>query len=186
MNTNTLKKCTLNTVKTVSLIALLSTSSTLMASGNHSGGHDHKHGHNEGHNMSAMMGAKSGHWMAPSTAAEQKNPISSTKHSVAKGSQLYQSNCAACHGATAKGDGMAGMMLNPRPADLVEMSGGHPDGDFAYKIREGRGAMPSWKNVLNEQQIWHLVNFIQTLGGNSNEKEALGEHEHSNHHSHDS
>jgi len=186
MYTNTVKKCTLKSVKTLSLIALLSTSSTLMASGNHSGGHGHNEGHNEGHNMSGMMGSESGHWMAPSAAAEQKNPIPSTEHSVAKGSQLYQSNCAACHGATAEGDGMAGMMLNPRPTDLVAMAGGHPDGDFAYKIREGRGAMPSWKNTLDEKQIWHLVNYIQTLGDNSNAKEAHGEHEHSDHHSHDS
>lgn len=40
----------------------------------------------------------------------------------------------------------------------------HPDSDFAWKIATGRGAMPAWKGILTENQIWDLVNFVQTLG----------------------
>lgn len=61
------------------------------------------------------------------------------------------------------GDGPAAATLNPKPANLVAMSGGHPDGDFAWKIKNGRGAMPAWKSILKENQVWDLVNYIQAL-----------------------
>jgi mono/diheme cytochrome c family protein len=40
----------------------------------------------------------------------------------------------------------------------------HPDGDLAWKIAEGRGAMPGWKQILPEKNMWDLVNFIRSLG----------------------
>ena len=43
------------------------------------------------------------------------------------------------------------------------MAGQHPDGDFAWKVANGRGAMPAWKEILSERDIWHVVNYIQSL-----------------------
>ena len=37
------------------------------------------------------------------------------------------------------------------------------NGDIAWKIAEGRGAMPGFKERLTDEQIWDLVNFIQSL-----------------------
>ncbi len=45
------------------------------------------------------------------------------------------------------------------------MAGHHPDGDFAWKITNGRGPMPGWKGTLTDEQIWNVVNFIQSLEG---------------------
>lgn len=141
------------------------------ASGQHAGGHGH-HGD---------PGA-SAHWMSPAEEAGRVNPVRATASSIAEGKQLFQRNCASCHGENADGQGMAGMMLNPKPANLRVMSGVHPDGDFAWKIRQGRGAMPAWKGSLNEQQIWHLVNFIQDLKNQSdmpgNSESGHGHHDH--------
>ena len=39
---------------------------------------------------------------------------------LARGAALYQSTCAACHGATGRGDGVAGLQLDPRPVDFTE------------------------------------------------------------------
>jgi len=50
------------------------------------------------------------------------------------------------------------------------MAGHHPDGDYAWKIANGRGAMPAWSGSLTENQIWDLVNFIQSLGGSRRSK----------------
>lgn len=102
-----------------------------------------------------------GHWMAPEKDAKRSNPVKADKASVARGKKLFQVNCASCHGSGGKGDGPAGKALKPKPADLAAMAGRHPDGDFAWKIAEGRGAMPTWKAVLSEKQIWDVVNYLQ-------------------------
>ncbi len=107
--------------------------------------------------------ADAAHWMAPEKEANRKNPVAASAASIARGKKLFQANCASCHGAGGKGDGPAGAALNPKPADLAAMAGQHPDGDFAWKIEHGRGAMPAWKATLSEAQIWDTVNFIQGL-----------------------
>lgn len=38
---------------------------------------------------------------------------------LAQGKHLYLKYCAACHGESAKGDGVVGTMLNPRASDLT-------------------------------------------------------------------
>jgi mono/diheme cytochrome c family protein len=43
------------------------------------------------------------------------------------------------------------------------MFGHHTDGDIAWKIENGRGAMPAWKGKLKQMEIWNLTNFIQAL-----------------------
>lgn len=126
--------------------------SDMLAAGNHVGEHG-----------TETSSSNVDHWVAPATEAARTNPIRITVGSIARGERTYQKNCSSCHGVGADGNGMGGMMLNPKPADLRAMSGFHPDGDFAYKIREGRGAMPAWKNVLGDSQVWNLVNYIQTM-----------------------
>ena len=111
------------------------------------------------------MAAMHGHWMAPEEAAKRPNPVKANNASRARGKKLFAANCASCHGARARGDGPAGAALNPRPADLTAMAGQHPDGDFAWKIANGRGPMPAWNGRLSEKNIWDLVNFIQGLAG---------------------
>lgn len=71
----------------------------------------------------------------------------------------YTALCVTCHGATAMGEGAAGTTLIPKPTNLKAMSGGHSDGDFA------------WKSVLKEDQVWDLVNFIQNLKNEHNKND---------------
>jgi len=122
-----------------------------MSAGEHAG-HDSMTGKSMG-----------GHWIAPAAKAAVANPVNSSPASILQGGKLYQQYCASCHGSNADGQGKAGMMLNPKPANLRMMAGQHPDGDLAYKIREGRGPMPAWKGILKDDQVWRLVNFIQAL-----------------------
>lgn len=109
--------------------------------------------------------ATSGHWMAPEDAAKRPNPVTADRASRQRGRKLFAANCASCHGRAARGDGPAGVALNPKPADLTVMAGQHPDGDFAWKIANGRGSMPAWNAQLSEKNIWDLVNFINSLAG---------------------
>lgn len=141
------------------LTALLSTN--LLAAGSHSGGH----GHHD--SMDA-------HWASPADEANKPNPIKSSSNSISKGYAIYQKNCASCHGKEAMGDGPAGTYLNPKPTNLKVMSGNHTDGDFAWKIANGRGPMPAWKGILSESDIWNTVNYIQSLKTTSNHEKNDG------------
>lgn len=124
------------------------------------------------------MGA---HWASPKEASMQSNPIQLNPQSIAKGNLIYQKNCASCHGKTAQGDGPSGAYLTPKPTNLKAMSGRHSDGDFAWKIANGRGAMPAWKDLLSKEDIWHSVNFIQSLKDN---KAPHGDHKSGHSHGH--
>lgn len=105
------------------------------------------------------------HWMAPPEAMHRRNPVPANSASMQRGRELFREHCAVCHGPQGRGDGPSAAGLNPKPVNLAAMAGHHPDVDYAWKIENGRGAMPAWKGTLGENQIWDLVNFIQTLGG---------------------
>jgi mono/diheme cytochrome c family protein len=123
----------------------------------------------------SKKGEGQGHWSAPEKAMKRKNPIPGNTDSINRGRDLYRSNCLSCHGENAEGDGHAADLITPKPANLRKMSGLHSDGYFAWKIENGRGPMPAWENILTKNQIWDLVNYIQSLSG-SNAVQHNGPH----------
>ena len=102
-------------------------------------------------------------WKVPDEAAKRQNPIPKNAISINNGNRLFLKYCVVCHGKNGDGDGPLSSELNPKPANLKERAGNHSDGDFAWKIANGRGAMPAFKDQLSENQIWNLTNFIQSL-----------------------
>jgi mono/diheme cytochrome c family protein len=61
--------------------------------------------------------------------------------SVVVGEGLYMTNCASCHGKSAKGDGSLAEILRYRPSDLTVMARhnrGKFDRDKVYRIIDGR------------------------------------------------
>ena len=119
------------------------------------------------------------HWSAPAVAAKRRNPMPTDAASLEQGRQLFKQNCIVCHGPEGRGDGPAAASLKPLPADLAMMVRHHPDGDLAWKIANGRGAMPAWEGTLSEDQIWMLVNYIKTLRVPSGLPQGTG---HDHHH----
>ena len=97
------------------------------------------------------------------------NPVPPNSASVAAGETLYQQNCLACHGPAGKGDGPVGLTLNPRPADLSlhTAPGVHPDGQLYAWITFGfpDAPMPAFETSIEEDDRWHLVNYIRTFSG---------------------
>jgi mono/diheme cytochrome c family protein len=121
-----------------------------------------------------MHGYGDQHWESPASAKKVKNPVNSTRRSVNKGEVLFMNSCASCHGVKANGDGPLAKGLNTEPTNLRAMSGMHPDGDFAWKIANGNGAMPAWKDSIKQKDIWNLVNYIQSLSPNKNTAASMG------------
>jgi len=106
-----------------------------------------------------------GAWEAPAAEKSKKNPLPANAATIAQGKKVADVNCAACHGAKGKGDGAAAAALNPKPADWTSKKvQAESDGEIFWKLSTGRGAMPSWK-FLPENDRWALVGYIRSLGG---------------------
>ena len=105
-------------------------------------------------------------WVAPDAAKQVKNPVPTNAESLAAGSQLYHENCAPCHGDTGKGDGDTGKIIKKKPANFTDekLMSAETDGSIFWKMGEGRGPMPSWKDELSDKERWQLVIFIRKLG----------------------
>lgn len=85
----------------------------------------------------------------------------------AKGKAVYEQFCVACHGAQGKGDGPAGLMMTPRPADFTSAKiKGKADGELLKSIQDGRPptTMPAFKGQLSEQQISDVLAYARSLG----------------------
>lgn len=104
--------------------------------------------------------------------------ISSLSFAQTKSSDLvagktkFDQICATCHGATGKGDGAASAALNPKPRNFQDVAymSKRTDDQLRKVIQEGGAAngmsavMPSWKAVLNEQDITNIIGYIRQLG----------------------
>jgi mono/diheme cytochrome c family protein len=102
-------------------------------------------------------------WTAPASEKEKKNPLPADPKTVEQGEKVAKVNCISCHGAKGKGDGVAAAALNPRPADWTSSRiQGETDGELFWKISNGRGPMPPWKH-LPENDRWALIQYIRSL-----------------------
>ena len=99
------------------------------------------------------------------SAVQERNPIAPTAESIAAGMALYAADCQSCHGETGAGDGPAAAALDPPPADLITHVPLHPDRVLFGFISEGipDTGMAGMGDRLSDDEIWHLVNYIQTL-----------------------
>jgi Ni/Fe-hydrogenase subunit HybB-like protein/mono/diheme cytochrome c family protein len=100
-------------------------------------------------------------WIVP---AEKKGRLAETpftEETIKSGSQLYQINCKSCHGDPGKNNVTK---LVPLPPDIVsEMMQKNSDGELYYKLQEGRGPMPGFKNALTSSELWELVAYIRSF-----------------------
>jgi mono/diheme cytochrome c family protein len=104
-------------------------------------------------------------WAAPASEKAKKNPLPADPKVVSQGEKVAKINCVSCHGSKGKGDGPAAVALNPKPADWTSKKvQDEPDGELFWKITTGRGPMPAWRH-LPENDRWALVRYIRTLAG---------------------
>lgn len=107
-------------------------------------------------------------WDIPKDADATKNPVEASEESIAKGKELFMTkkgNCIFCHGETGSGNKENLPRLRRVPADLsdVKRMPKLSDGEIFWKITKGiPGIMPS-RDMLTEEERWHLVNFVRTL-----------------------
>ncbi|RFC55778.1 c-type cytochrome [Brumimicrobium aurantiacum] len=100
-------------------------------------------------------------------AAADKNPIQLTednqKSIFSDGKELYEINCAHCHGED--GDGKGSMVQSGAYAGVPDYSNlkDLPDGQLFYSIYYGKGMMGAHAPLLNKKEIWTVVHYINKL-----------------------
>jgi len=87
--------------------------------------------------------------------------------SHARGAELYQTECASCHGDLGAGDGPQAAEYDPPPADLsdfLRLSNQSPL-DFYRRVTIGVAgtAMPSFEEVLSEEDRWAVSLYSSRL-----------------------
>jgi mono/diheme cytochrome c family protein len=107
------------------------------------------------------------HAQIPSEYAGLTNPIPADEASLARGAELYATNCASCHGDGGMGDGPAGAALDPVPSPIAHTSQMMADDYLYWRVSEGgtpfSTSMPPWK-FLDEQARWDMINYMRALG----------------------
>lgn len=83
------------------------------------------------------------------------NEPSTSKAAATPGGQIFQANCARCHGAQGEGG------IGPQLAGVVTRD--FPNAaDQVTVVTKGRGAMPSFAGTLTPAQISQVVDYTRT------------------------
>jgi mono/diheme cytochrome c family protein len=103
-------------------------------------------------------------WVAPAWADTLKSPFPDEPLIAAQGEELYSMHCWSCHGEEGYGDGAAGGALGVKPANFHdEQVKKQSDGALYWKLSNGRGNMPPFKDVFSDEQRWQLVAYLRKL-----------------------
>lgn len=86
---------------------------------------------------------------------------------IAKGKELYNTNCSSCHGEDGKGNGVAAAALNPPPRNFHNLEGwknGLKFKDIYKTLQEGisGGAMIAYEFIPVEDRI-SIIHYIRTF-----------------------
>ena len=99
------------------------------------------------------------------------NAVPADDASLARGKESFNLLCASCHGEQGLGDGPAAGALDPAPPMISMTSLMLGDDYLFWRISDGgamapfNSAMPAWRDVLDEQTRWDVINYTRTLNG---------------------
>ena len=106
-------------------------------------------------------------WQIPPDAADKKSPVTVDQKVLDQGKAVFKDKCERCHGPGGLGDGKDADPDARGDMDLTvaKRAARNPDGVVFYKVANGRKKpkMPAFKEELNENQIWTVVAYVQTL-----------------------
>lgn len=110
----------------------------------------------------SWIGLSAQKWDIPADKSARNSHIPFTPATAKQGEDLYNRNCASCHGNPGKANSLKS--LSPVPADMAStQTQQRTDGDLFYIISIGRQVMPSFANVLSEEERWKVVSYIRSF-----------------------
>lgn len=117
--------------------------------------------------MSILVGGVLWLWTGSSLAQEEEV--------AAAGKNVYNQNCAVCHGLEGKGDGVAASLLTVKPSDLTQIAkknGGEYPFWKVYGIIDGRQDVKA--HGTRDMPIWGQEFRLQAGGGVAAESQVRG------------
>ncbi|MEN8213228.1 MAG: c-type cytochrome [Pseudomonadota bacterium] len=100
------------------------------------------------------------------------------RESVTAGRDIYYQNCFFCHGDLLDGQGEYAQVFNPQPINFQDPTiiPQLQEAFLFWRIATGgpglpvegapwNSAMPVWHEMLGEEDIWHVINFIFDYNG---------------------
>jgi mono/diheme cytochrome c family protein len=107
---------------------------------------------------------------APEEYLKLHNPLEPTAQNILAGKTLFHLDakptaCRICHGFKGDGMGMLFRELTPKPRNFTcyETMKDLADGQLFWIIKNGSpdSRMPSFKNHLEDDQVWQLVLYLR-------------------------
>jgi len=104
-------------------------------------------------------------WNVPAEKKAKNSYIKFDAATASQGEVIYTKNCVSCHGNPGKNNSLKS--LNPTPPDLSTLkTQSLTDGELFYILATGRVVMPSFKNVLSEEDSWKVISYIRSFNKN--------------------
>ncbi len=98
-------------------------------------------------------------WNVPSEL--KKAPAEASYELVKKGKVVYKNNCASCHGTPGQGDNLAA--INATDLGSKAFQKNNSDELVFWKVGEGNGGMPSFKESISDEDKWNLSFYIKSF-----------------------
>jgi hypothetical protein len=103
-------------------------------------------------------------WDVPEDKKTRVSPLKFSRETVTKGQDIFKKNCSSCHGEPTKGNFQP---LLPPPGDpATDKFQKQTDGALFYKITTGRGLMPTFKDVISEEERWNIISYFRSFNKN--------------------
>ena len=87
--------------------------------------------------------------------------------SLSRGAEVYQAECASCHGSLGRADGPASRAMTPPPTNLADAAAlqARSPLDFYRRISLGVGgtAMPPYEHRLSDSDRWAVASYASLL-----------------------
>jgi mono/diheme cytochrome c family protein len=95
-------------------------------------------------------------------APEEPDPLLPTPANLAAGMNIFQSNCASCHGDPVHPEAQFAHSFHPPPPQFVNKAPDMPADENFYIITHGVrwSGMPAWEQTLTPHQIWLVTTFL--------------------------
>ena len=94
-----------------------------------------------------------------------QNPFPPAEENLQAGQELYDQQCAFCHGQDGRGQGQTGIQFYPPVPSLADPELEMTDAQIHFVVTKGirYTAMPSFAKVFTSDDIWKIVLWTRHL-----------------------